>query len=42
MRVVEGSQPTWLTNTIRLVRMLVDTVKPIKGLRKGAMTHLSC
>ena len=30
----------WLTSTITLVRTLVVVVKPIRGLRNKAMTHL--
>jgi hypothetical protein len=31
------AQPTWLNNTIRLVRMLVEVVKPMRGLRQNDM-----
>src|SRR3954454_7233859 len=34
------SQPTWLNSTIRLVRRLVEVVKPISGLRNIGMAHL--
>ena len=31
------SQPTWLTSSIRLLKTVVEVVKPIRGLRKGEM-----
>jgi hypothetical protein len=32
----------WLKVTIRLVKTLVDVVKPIRGLRNRFMAHLPC
>jgi hypothetical protein len=32
-----GSQPTWLTSSMRLLKTVVEVVKPIRGLRKGDM-----
>src|SRR3954463_2424142 len=34
------SHPTWLNSTIRLVRMLVEAVKAIRGRMKKDMAHL--
>ena len=37
---MNGSHPTWLNSTMRLVRRLVEVMKPIRGLRNNGMARL--